>query len=103
MYRYEKSPPDDFPLEWDTRWVELHADGLWHADGLDNENHLMVGDVGKLDLALVDAADLEESKTLVLAQQGKCHLLRADEKSAVDLDAWHETISAELRQLRASV
>ena len=95
----EVAPPED--IEWDARWVELHADGtIWHADfgpgevPEDEENQL-----GRLKLAdvLRDGYSKGGTSIICLSQKDKCHLLRADDQDepseAADVREWHDAIA----------
>ena len=95
LYGYETKPPEGFELEWDRRWVAVYADGtLWHADDYDTSTASVLGDRGRVELGLCRSSFVVGGDTLVLAQEGKCHLLCLDATSRTTLKEWQGTIAA---------
>jgi hypothetical protein len=100
LYGYESSPPPGFAVEFELRWVELHADAVWHADEYDAATCSMLGDVGMLELERIDSCSLSASgNELVLSQSGKCHLLARHELSTTGLHEWFGAVAAELKRM----
>ena len=79
------------------RWLMLTPGALWHADEASGALDVEEGELGRIDLSQIKSCHLsEDGLELVIAGEGKCHLLSSTSRSSVDLAQWHRAIQDEL-------
>ena len=79
------------------RWLMLTPDALWHTDETSGAVDAEEGELGRIDLNQIKSCHLsEDGQELVVASEGKCHLLSCNSRSSVDLAQWHREIQEQL-------
>ena len=79
------------------RWLMLTPGALWHADEASGALDVEEGELRRIDLSQSKSCHLsEDGLELVIAGEGKCHLLSSTSRSSVDLAQWHRAIQDEL-------
>ena len=75
----------------------LTPDALWHTDETSGAVDAEEGELGRIDLNQIKSCHLsEDGQELVVASEGKCHLLSSTSRSSVDLAQWHHAIQDQL-------
>ena len=79
------------------RWLILTPDALWHTDEASGAVDAEEGELGRIDLNQIKSCHLSKDEyELVVASEGKCHLLSSTSRSSVDLAQWHRAIQDQL-------
>ena len=97
LYGSETPPPSRFELQCERRLLLLTPTALWHAeDSVDGETLGRI-ELLKLKSCELTSADLDSEVpggelVLVLASEGKCHIVSADPEHAVSLADWQAKV-----------
>ena len=97
LYGSETLPPSHFELQRERRLLLLTEAAIWHTEDSEDGETLGRIDLLKLKSCELTSADLDDGVpggelVLVLASEGKCHILSADPEHAVSLADWQAKV-----------
>ena len=98
LYGSETLPPSHFELQRERRLLLLTEEAIWHTEGIEEGETLGRIDLLKLKSCELTSADMDDDgvdkdePVLVLASEGKCHIISADPEHAVSLAGWQAKV-----------